>query len=322
MGISRYRYLHYDVFTERRFGGNQLAVFPEAAGLSGAMMQQIAKEIGFAETTFVFPAESADTNIRMRIFTPAIEMPMAGHPVVGSTFALGRERRIPAGTDRWVFGLNVGPLPVDIDWQGPATSPTMSFVRMTQALPQFGSTFDAVDVAGALALPISAIHSTNLPIQQVSCGVPFVMVPVATRADVDAATPDPRAFDALARKIAQPHFSVYLFSTAPAQVGHNDARAASANNTATVYTRMFAPGMGVYEDPATGSASGPLGCYLVKHSVIPEQQAGSIVNLQGVKLGRPSWIHIAIDVAAGQISRVRVGGTSVFVAEGAMEVED
>src|SRR4026207_2247853 len=142
MGISRYRYLHYDVFTDRRFGGNQLAVFPEAAGVSAAMMQQIAKEIGFAETTFVFSAETADTNIRMRIFTPAIEMPMAGHPVVGSTFAAGRggarggppvvgspfargrERRIAAGTNRWVFGLNVGPLPVDIEWQGPA----MTFV--------------------------------------------------------------------------------------------------------------------------------------------------------------------------------------------------
>jgi trans-2,3-dihydro-3-hydroxyanthranilate isomerase len=309
MGVSRYRYLHYDVFTERRFGGNQLAVFPDAAGLSATLMQQIAKEIGFAETTFVFPAENADSDVRMRIFTPAIEMPMAGHPVVGSTFALGRERRIAARTDRWVFGLNVGPLPVDIEWQDSA----MTFVRMTQALPQFGPTFDAADVAPVLGLPISAIRSTNLPVQQVSCGVPFVMVPVATRAEVDAATPDPRAFHALARKAAQPHFSVYLFSTAPAQVGQNDA---------TVYTRMFAPGMGVYEDPATGSASGPLGCYLVKHSLIPVHQAGSILNLQGVKLGRPSSIHIAIDVAAGNISRVRVGGTSVFVAEGVMDVED
>ena len=124
MGISRYRYLHYDVFTERRFGGNQLAVFPEAGGLSPAIMQQIAKEIGFAETTFVTPAERADTDVRMRIFTPAIEMPMAGHPVVGSAFALGRERRIPAGQDRWVFGLKVGPLPVELEWQGT----TLTFV--------------------------------------------------------------------------------------------------------------------------------------------------------------------------------------------------
>jgi trans-2,3-dihydro-3-hydroxyanthranilate isomerase len=305
MGISRYRYLHYDVFTDRRFGGNQLAVFPEAAGLSAAMMQQIAKEIGFAETTFVFPAESADSNIRMRIFTPAIEMPMAGHPVVGSTFALGRERRIPAGTDRWVFGLNVGPLPVDIEWQGP----TMTFVRMTQALPQFGPTFEAVDVAAAIGLPISAIAATNLPIQQVSCGVPFVMVPVLTRADVDRAFPDTRAFNALAVKGGQEHFSVYLFSTERGQ------------DVATVYTRMFGPGLGVYEDPATGSASGPLGCYLFTHSVVSEREAASILNLQGNKLGRPSWIHIAIDLAGGAISRVRVGGTSVFVAEGTMDVE-
>lgn len=309
MGISRYRYLHYDVFTERRFGGNQLAMFPDAAGLSPGLMQQIAQEIGFAETTFVMPAESADTDVRMRIFTPAIEMPMAGHPVIGSTFALGRERRIPAGRDRWVFGLKIGPLPVELEWLGPA----LRFVRMTQRLPEFGPVFDAAEVAPALGLPERAIRATNLPIQQVSCGVPFVMVPVATRADVDGATPDPRAFDALAKQGDQAHFSVYLFSTERAPLG---------GDPATVYTRMFAPGMGVYEDPATGSASGPLGCYLVKHAVIPASHAGSILNLQGMKLGRPSWIHISIDVAGADISRVRVGGTSVFVAEGTMEVEE
>ena len=94
MGISRYQYLHYDVFTDRRFEGNQLAVFPDAIGLSARMMQQIAREIGFAETTFVTVAEGADTDVRMRIFTPGTEMPMAGHPVVGSTFALARAGRI------------------------------------------------------------------------------------------------------------------------------------------------------------------------------------------------------------------------------------
>jgi trans-2,3-dihydro-3-hydroxyanthranilate isomerase len=310
MGISRYRYLHYDVFTDRRFGGNQLAVFPEAAGLSPRMMQQIAKEMNFAETTFVTPADANGTDVRMRIFTPAVEMPMAGHPVIGSTFALARERRIPTGSDRWVFGLKIGPMPVELEWQ----RHTLTFVRMTQRLPEFGATFDAGEVAAALGLPVHVIRA-NLPIQQVSCGVPFVIVPVATRADVDVAMPDARAFGALANKSGQPHFSVYLFSTDGAPPG-------SPGDAATVYTRMFAPGLGVYEDPATGGASGPLGCYLVRHAVIPVQHAGSILNLQGVKLGRPSWIHIAIDVASGDISRVRVGGTSVFVAEGAMEVED
>ncbi len=305
MGISGYRYLHYDVFTDRRFGGNQLAIFPDAAGLATGMMQQIAREIGFAETTFVMPAERADTDVRMRIFTPATEMPMAGHPVIGSTFARARERRITTGRDHWVFGLKIGPLPVELEWKGSA----LSFVRMTQRLPEFGPTFNAADVAPALGLPEAAIRATNLPIQQVSCGVPFVMVPVATRADVDRAFPDARAFNALAEKSGQEHFSVYLFSTERGE------------DAATVYTRMFAPGLGVYEDPATGSASGPLGCYLVKHSVIGERDATAILNLQGMTLGRPSWIHITIDLAEGAISRVRVGGTSVFVAEGTMEVE-
>jgi trans-2,3-dihydro-3-hydroxyanthranilate isomerase len=309
MGISRYRYLHFDVFTDRRFGGNQLAVFPEAQGLSSGMMQQIAHEIGFAETTFVTPSASADTDVRMRIFTTAIEMPMAGHPVIGSTFALAREGRIATGQDHWAFGLNIGPMPVELEWQGSS----LRFVRMTKQLPEFGLAFDSADVATALGLPVTSMRPANLPIQQVSCGVPFVIVPVATRAEVDGATPDPRLFDALAKKSGQPHFSVYLFSS------ERDPRGLDA---ATVYTRMFGPGLGVYEDPATGSASGPLGCYLVKYGVIPKQQAGSILNLQGMKLGRPSWIHIAIDIVGGEISRVRVGGTSVFVAEGTMEVED
>src|SRR4051812_24781639 len=188
MGISRYRYLHYDVFTDTRFGGNQLAVFPDARNLSADMMQQVAKEIGFAETTFVFPAETGDTDVRMRIFTPATEMPMAGHPVIGSTFALGREGRIAAGRQRWVFGLNVGALPVEIEWHGS----TLSFARMTQALPQFGPTFEIPEVTAALGLPSQAVRATHLPVEQVSCGVPFVIVPVATRVDVDAATPDVR----------------------------------------------------------------------------------------------------------------------------------
>jgi len=308
MPVSRYRYLHLDVFTDRRFGGNQLAVFPAADGLSTALMQQIAKEIGFAETTFVTRSERDDTDVRMRIFTPAVEMPMAGHPVVGSTFALAREGRIGRRMDRWVFGLNVGPTPVDLEWN----DQFLRFARMTQKLPEFGPFFDPADVAPALGIPEQAIRATKLPVHQISCGVPFVMVPVATRADVDAAAPDARAFGELAAKGDHAHFSVYLFTT---------DRGAARDN-ADVYTRMFAPGLGVYEDPATGSAAGPLGCYLVKHSVVSPEQASAVVNLQGAKLGRPSWIHISIGAADGAITRVCVGGSSVFVAEGMMDVEE
>lgn len=298
MGISRYQYLHYDVFTDRRFGGNQLAVFPEAASLHAPTMQQIAREIGFAETTFVTAAERPETDVRMRIFTPGTEMPMAGHPVVGSTFALARAGRIEPGRASWVFGLNIGPTPVALEWNGNG----LNFAWMTQRLPEFGPTFDDVGrVAAALGLDEEDVRATHLPIERVSCGVPFVFVPVATRAAVDRAVPDMRLLD----------FEAYIFTT----------DRAGAADSATTYSRMFAPMLGVMEDPATGGASGPLGSYLVRHSVVNPEQARSILNLQGVKLGRPSWIHVSIESAKGAISRVRVGGTSVFVAEGTMEID-
>ena len=140
MGISRYRYLHYDVFTDRRFRGNQLAVFPEAAGLPAETMQQIAREIGFAETTFVTAAERAGADVRMRIFTPGSELPMAGHPVVGSTFALARAGAIAPGRTDWTFGLNIGPTPVSLEWSGAR----LDFAWMTQRKPEFGRTFDDI----------------------------------------------------------------------------------------------------------------------------------------------------------------------------------
>ena len=240
MGISRYRYLHYDVFTDRRFGGNQLAVFPEAAGLSSQTMQQIAREIGFAETTFVTAPERADTDVRMRIFTPGTEMPMAGHPVVGSTFALAREGRIGRGSTGWMFGLNIGPTPVALEWTGER----LDFAWMTQRNPEFGPTFDDCGrIAAALGVREDDIRATGLPVQRVSCGMPFVFVPLATRAAVDRAAPDLRMLD----------FEAYVFTT----------DRAGATDSATTYSRMFAPMLGVFEDPATGSASGPLGCYLV-----------------------------------------------------------
>ena len=299
MGISRYRYMHYDVFTERRFGGNQLAVFPDAAGLPAHTMQQIAREIGFAETTFVTKAERPDTDIRMRIFTPGSELPMAGHPVVGSTFALARAGAIAGGRTDWVFGLNIGPTPVSMEWSGAH----LDFAWMTQRVPEFGRTFDDVGrVAAGLGLREEDVRATGLPVQQVSCGVPFVFVPLATRDAVDRAVPDPRLLD----------FEAYLFTT----------DRSGASDSALTYSRMFAPQFGIAEDPATGGASGPLGSYLVKYSLVTPEQGRSILNLQGVKLGRPSWIHISIESSGGHISRVRVGGTSVFVAEGVMEVED
>jgi trans-2,3-dihydro-3-hydroxyanthranilate isomerase len=305
MVTKRYRYLHLDVFTSEKFGGNQLAVFLDARGLAAETMQAVAREMNFSESTFILPAERPDTDIRMRIFTPGCEMPMAGHPTVGSTFALALAGVIPPGRRRWTFGLNIGPTPVDIDWAG--DSPT--FVWMTQQRPVFGPVVTDVGAAAhAIGVDAGAVRSTHLPVQEVSCGVPFVFIPVATRASVDAASPNLDAFNRLCKTAGVDNHAMFVFSREPGPDG------------ATVYTRMFAPGLGVHEDPATGSASGPLGCYLVKYGVVPPERSRIILSLQGVKMGRPSRVHIAIGLDDGEITRVQVGGEAVLVGEGYVEV--
>jgi trans-2,3-dihydro-3-hydroxyanthranilate isomerase len=297
----RHRYLHLDVFTAETFGGNQLAVFLDARDLTGEMMQAVTKEMNFSESTFILPAERPDTDIRMRIFTPGREMPMAGHPTVGSTFALALAGVIPAGRRRWVFGLNVGPTPVDIEWDG--ARPV--FAWMTQQRPVFGPLVADVEAAArAAGVEAGAVRAAGLPVQEVSCGVPFVFIPLATRADVDAASPNLAVFNALCETAGVDNHAMFVFSREPGPDG------------ATVYSRMFAPGLGVYEDPATGAASGPLGCYLVRHGVVPPAQAASILSLQGVKMGRPSRVHVAIGLENGDITRVQVGGEAVLVGEG------
>ena len=296
-----YRYLHFDVFTDRAFGGNQLAVFPDARGLSDHSMQAIANEMNFAETTFVFPAEQPDTDVRMRIFTPRAEMPMAGHPTVGSTFALARTGLVVPPSERFVFGLNVGPTPVSLTWQGDR----LAFVWMSQSKPAFSPPIDDVRGAAAmLSVRDRAIWSTNLPIQVVACGLPCLLVPLASRRDVDDASLDRAALAAFARARRSMPAVVFIFSTEPGADG------------ATAYSRMFAPDLGIGEDPATGGASGPLGCYLVAHKAVTVDQAAAMMSLQGVKLGRPSHVHISIGVERGEIASVRVGGQSVFVGEG------
>jgi len=296
-----YRYLHLDVFTDRAFGGNQLAVFTSPQGLSTGEMQAITREMNFSECTFVFAPESAETDHRVRIFTPGKELPMAGHPTIGTAFALAEDGVVPPGQARTVFGEGVGPVPVDLAWEGGR----LSFAWMTQLRPTFGQPVAAAEtVAAALGVEPAAIRSTGVPVQEVSCGVPFLMVPLATRAAVDAASLDRPGLDRLRGALSSGTTEVFLFSTE------------QAGEAATAYSRMFAPGLGVAEDPATGAASGPLGSYLVRHGLVPLSAADRMVSLQGVKMGRPSRIHIAIDVEGGEITRVRVGGQSVVVGEG------
>ncbi|HET9384911.1 MAG TPA: PhzF family phenazine biosynthesis protein [Gemmatimonadales bacterium] len=292
-------YLHYDVFTGEPLLGNQLAVFTDARGLDTARMQRLAREMNFAESTFILPAEQPGTDIRMRIFTPMNEMPMAGHPTIGSTFALAHTGVITPGSSRFVFGLNIGPIPVDLEWKGSA----LSFVWMTQLNPTFGSPVaDRGAVAAALGLEARDLVS-NLPVQEVSCGIPLLFVPLRDRATVDRAISDAAAFRRLMASLRL-EVPIFLFSIDPPGSGE------------TAYSRMFAPEFGITEDPATGGASGPLGCYLVRHGIVRGEAAGRMVSLQGVAMGRASRIHISITHEGDAISLVKVGGEAVLVARG------
>jgi trans-2,3-dihydro-3-hydroxyanthranilate isomerase len=300
-----YRYLHYDVFTGHLFGGNQLAVVLDGRGLSTELMQAIAKEMNFSETTFVLPAETADTDARLRIFTPGEELPTAGHPTIGSTFALARVGAIDRGRERFVFGQPIGPTAVTMTWRGD----DLAFVWMTQNPPAFGEPLrDPAHAASALSLSPAAIAGTGHPAQIVSCGVPFLFVPLTTRSAVDSVVVDAAALDALFAAANAPAHGVFVFSAQP------------GDEPATVYSRMFAPEMGISEDPATGIASGPLGCYLVRHKIVPPEKADAMISLQGVKMGRPSRVHISIAMNNGDIAGVRVGGEAVLAGEGTLYV--
>ena len=302
--MPTYRYLHLDVFTSAPFEGNQLAVFPEPAGLNADAMQTITREMNFSECTFILPPERPDTRCRMRIFTPGEELPMAGHPTIGSTFALAHEGVIRAGTDRFVFGLKVGPTPVSLTWKGNA----LDFAWMTQPLPAFGGQVaDRAAMASALGVGAGEVDAAG-PIEVVSCGVPFLYVPLTTRATVDRVAVNPQAFRQCSRAAGIDELPVFVFTR---------DRGASTDDE-SVYSRMLAPGLGIAEDPATGAASGPLGCYLSAHRMLPPGTLREFISLQGAAMRRPSRVHISIDHTDREIVGVRVGGRSVLIGEGTL----
>lgn len=292
-----HRYLHYDVFTDVALTGNQLAVFTDPAGLATDDMARVTREMNFSECTFLFPAEQAGTDVRLRIFSPEGELPFAGHPVIGSTFALAHEGLVKPAQDRVIFGLGLGPTPVDLEWKGSE----LAFAWMTQQPPKYGPTLDARErMAAVLGIAPAAI-SDGMPIQEVSCGLAFFFVPLKSRAAVDQCVLDSRASEAMFEEAGLTRRGVFVFSTEP------------GNDEATVYSRMLGAGR---EDPATGSASGPLGCYLVRYRLVPPGRAGQIVSRQGVKMGRPSRVHIRIAGTRDSITDVKVGGASVLVGDG------
>ena len=304
-------YLHYDVFTAEPFTGNQLAVFLDGRGLTPERMQAIAREMSFSETTFILPSETPETDIRMRIFTPGVELPMAGHPTIGSTFALAQAGMIKPGMEKFVFGLGVGPTPVALEWDaateaGQAAARRLRFAWMTQRAPEFGPVVnDGQAVAAALGVRRDDLVG-NLPIQQVSCGNPFLFVPMTTRAGVDRAVSEAGPLRRLGEATGL-DLPVYLFTT-------------DGSDEATVYGRMFSPHFDVAEDPATGSACGPLGGYLVRYGLVRADQQQRMLGMQGYAMGRPSRIYIRIGGTRDNITSVEVGGEAVMVARGEMVV--
>jgi trans-2,3-dihydro-3-hydroxyanthranilate isomerase len=294
------QYVHLDVFTNQPFTGNQLAVFLDAAGIDEQRMQRIANEMAFPETTFVFPPEAPGTDARVRIFTSSRELPMAGHPTIGTTFALAGAGRLRAGADKTVLGLGIGPTTVGLEW----SQNGLRFAWMTQPIPTFGPIVtDTVAVAAAIGVRPGDLAG-NLPVQVASSGVPFLYIPLNSRTAVDSASLERTRLCTLLRAVDLEELPVFVFSPEP------------ADDDATVYSRMFAPVLGIPEDPATGGASGPLGAYLLQHNAVSADTASRLVSLQGVRMGRPSRIHIALSIRVGVLEEARVGGEAVVVGTG------
>jgi trans-2,3-dihydro-3-hydroxyanthranilate isomerase len=313
--MKEYRFIQVDVFTDKPFGGNPLAVFPDAEGLSTAEMQSLAREMNLSETTFVLPPQSPDADFKVRIFTPAAELPFAGHPVVGTHWVLAQLGRVRLRTPitRVHFELGVGVLPADLHVD--ASGARVERVVMTQDRPIFHAILDDVrQLAEGLGLDPEAITTTGLPVQVVSTGVPQMMVPARSLAEVQALGANRlnvAALNLVCRAMNTQCVMVFTLET---------ERAESA-----VHVRMFAPLLGVPEDPATGSANGALGAYLVHHASINSALRRAVpvsepttryVSEQGAEMGRPSTVFVEVESIGQKITAVRVGGQVVAVAEG------
>jgi trans-2,3-dihydro-3-hydroxyanthranilate isomerase len=294
-----YPFVTVDVFTDRQFGGNQLAVFLEPAGLADAEMQAIAKEMNLSETTFVLPPTRPDCVARVRIFTPGTELPFAGHPTVGTAWVLAKRGLAPAGSRSFSLEEGIGAVPVRLE--GNVANPTT--VWMSHSDPSFGAAFQQrVEIATALGLDESDLL-TDRPVVTGSTGVRFLYVPLQSPESVDRAEPDWRA---LIAAVGEP-LNTFVFAPDP---GRGPSR---------VYSRMFAGGsMGIPEDSATGSASGPLGAYVAEHGVVELSEPIEIISLQGNKMGRPSLIRMRLRLVDGRATGIEVGGGVVPVLEGVL----
>jgi trans-2,3-dihydro-3-hydroxyanthranilate isomerase len=294
-----------DVFTDRTFGGNPLGVFPDAAHLPTALMQRIAREMNLSESVFLGPPESGG-HARVRIFTPGIEVPFAGHPTVGTAIYLASLEDVDPGSEGCTLVLeeNVGPVPVDVRFDG--GDPV--FARFTTAvLPEHRETpLAPADLARLVGLDEADLHPDLRP-EMVSCGLPYHVIPIASLDAVRRAVLDM----SLWQRLVAPLWADHVYLVCPEGEGED----------VDIHVRMFAPAAGVPEDPATGSAAAALGGYLSRADGCT---AGSLrwKVEQGGEIGRPSLLYVEADRSGGVTTAVRVGGSAVFVSQGVMSVPE
>ena len=296
----RYRFLICDVFTNQRFGGNQLAVLPEATGLSDAQMQQIAREFNFSESTFVLPSTTGCTR-QVRIFTPAAELPFAGHPNVGTAFVLasiGDLGEVAAATTV-TFEEKAGRVPVTIGREGDGFRCVLS---APEAL-SIGKSVDVSLVANAISIAPADIVTSTHPPQVASVGLPFLFCEVNSREVLGRARVNLNAFEAFGALRVPANVLYYVRS----------------KDDFDIRARMFSPMDGILEDPATGSANCALGAMLAHYQTAGEGTF-AVRIAQGVEMGRPSVLMAEADKTGGRVVAARIGGDSVMVGEGYLTV--
>jgi trans-2,3-dihydro-3-hydroxyanthranilate isomerase len=302
--MAEFRFDWVDVFTSTRFGGNPLAVFADAREIPELRLQQLARELNLSETTFVYPAQDAG-DARVRIFTPAHELPFAGHPTLGTAFVLARLTEHPAqGKSHLVLELNVGPIEVEVEGDAGGGQ-----ARMRSPAPEFldriADPAAAAMMAEALGLSPHDLVSNESPIQTISCGVPWTFVPQRNLEVLGAISINPGAFRHTAQATGCRFWYPFVWMGGGA--------------AGEVRSRAFAPLDGVAEDPATGSAAGPMLAYLLHHGLVNAPQARLLIE-QGVEMGRPSQLEVEAAWDGERVRNLTVGGHVLPVLSGTMRI--
>ncbi len=302
------KFYQADVFTDEPFGGNPVAVLPDASGLTDEELQKIAREMNLSETVFVLPPTDPRAAAKVRIFTPKQEIPFAGHPILGTFFVLGKLKQITLTEPitQLFYECNIGVFPIELR----VHKNVILRVVMTQPKPEFLGKVDATDalpaIANALGMDKRAIAEAKFPIEVVSTGLPVIIVPVRTLTAVRSIVPNPTAITEFCRRHGANGIMVFTTVT--------------VDEFSTVHTRMFASPIGILEDPATGSASGALGAYLVQNGVVEVALTTEIISEQGYEMDRPSRIIIQVESDDDMIQEVKVGGEVVMVIEGTITI--